>query len=171
MEVQLRKHQNMLVIIGSGVMSFGMWSAIKMVLYSMMRRSEFRETIAEQGASEDIQGVLLIIMYLFIGIGLAFILALRSYIGLSARAEGMGKKRGNGASSLFFLYICDLAQYNDKVNSVVIEGIVRIPASYKNEIAWEVPHGVSNHRKRRRHNAKRFFGRRDLCGRQEPKKL
>lgn len=106
MEVQLRKHQNMLVIIGSGVMSFGMWSAIKMVLYSMMRRSEFRETIAEQGASEDIQGVLLIIMYLFIGIGLAFILALRSYIGLSARAEGMGKKRGNGyiiAASLLTL--------------------------------------------------------------------
>lgn len=106
MEVQLRKHQNMLVIIGSGVISFGMWSAIKMVLYGVMGRSELREIIAEQGVSEDVQGILLIIMYLFIGIGLAFALALRSYIGLSARAEGMGKKRGYGyiiAASLLML--------------------------------------------------------------------
>ena len=92
MGAELRKHQDMLIIIGTGVIAFGVWSVIKTVLYYALSRDEMLRILKEQGLEQGYEAG----VYVLIALALAFILGLRIYIGLSARAEGVGKRRGNG---------------------------------------------------------------------------
>ena len=103
----------MLIIIGTGVIAFGVWSVIKTVLYYALSRDEMLRILKEQGLEQGYEAG----VYVLIALALAFILGLRIYIGLSARAEGVGKRRGNGYVVL--AAIMTLANFGGFVLSVV----------------------------------------------------
>ena len=94
MERILRKQQNLLVDAGMGVIMFGIWGVAKVNMYLAMS-SEFAEawrvTAMESQPGEE---------FIMIGIGILIAvllvsdLAMRLYIGLSAVADGKGKKKG-----------------------------------------------------------------------------
>ena len=88
MEAALRRYQDSLVIIGTGVIILGLWSVIKMVLL-ILTGGQF---IPEEYAGPDRKAER-IIFIVFIAIFLAIDLGLRLYIGRSAQAEGHGRRR------------------------------------------------------------------------------
>lgn len=94
MERELRRHQNTLVIIGSGVIMFGLWSVIKTIAFSILNREEVLQMVSGGVAlSETDQKVYLLIYYIFMAILLLIDLSFRVYVGRSARREGRGRKR------------------------------------------------------------------------------
>ena len=89
LQLRLRKNQSDLVAIGLGVIAFGVWSVIKTVLYVAFH------TESVLGSLEG-DKYLILTFWVLLGGVLAIGLALRLYIGLSAIAEGKGKKRKAG---------------------------------------------------------------------------
>lgn len=89
MERELRQRQINLMTLGSGVIAFGVWSVLKSFLYIWVDSYTFDfpdippEFIPTANA----------IAYAFLSILMLIDLALRTYIGLSARSVGMGKKK------------------------------------------------------------------------------
>lgn len=88
--VCLRRNQNALVVIGLGVIAFGIWSVIKAVLYTAFNMEAFLDLSADSSLDRNL-GV--VIFWIFMGIVLVIDLALRLHVGLSAVAEGRGRKK------------------------------------------------------------------------------
>ncbi len=78
-EVKLRKYENKLIISGLGVILFGIWSVVKSLL----------SFILNMNTDESYNVSMLVNVLIF----LAIELALRLYIGMSARSEGFGRKK------------------------------------------------------------------------------
>ena len=90
-ERQLRKYQSMLAISGMGVVLFGAWSIAKTILMMVYAPDRLvdAQVVDQAGFSRLVFNALMI----------AFLLPdliLRMYVGLSARAEAMGVRRGSG---------------------------------------------------------------------------
>lgn len=89
MEIELRRRRINLMTLGSGVIAFGVWSVLKTFLYIWVDSYVFEfpdippELIPTANA----------IAYALLGFLMLIDLALRAYIGLSARSVGMGKKK------------------------------------------------------------------------------
>ena len=90
MEREIRRYRDHLVSIGTGVSLFGLWSVIKAILTIIMDPSDYTE-IPENTVLDPFVQLVIIICAVVIVLGI--ILALHLYIGLSARAEGLGKKK------------------------------------------------------------------------------
>lgn len=92
MRMRLRRNQNYLVIIGTGVIVFGIWSVIKAVMFLVLGGQDI------SGFFSDVQlsGMPIRMGYLSVVGLLAVELAARMIVGLCARAEGYGRKMGNG---------------------------------------------------------------------------
>lgn len=88
-QLSLRKNQNNLVVIGLGVIAFGVWSTIKAVLYTAFNT----ESLLGESAGDNLVTLALWIIMAFI---LAIDLSLRLYVGLNAIAEGRERKRKTG---------------------------------------------------------------------------
>ena len=88
-ERHLRKSQNNLVVIGYGVIAFGLWSVIKIVLYTALN-TDINMISAEGGT------VSVVLFWIMMFILLAFGLSLRLYVGFSAVYEGRGRKKRFG---------------------------------------------------------------------------
>ena len=99
-KMQLRRDENTLMVVGSGVIIFGVWSVLKVLLLETTRLPEMMEEIRLQdlGLEEtgigDLSWVVAALTMVFILIGLLLDLSIRVFVGLSARAEGKGKKQG-----------------------------------------------------------------------------
>lgn len=100
-DAKLRKYENTLVISGAAVVTFGLWSIVKAVLYFIMVspeglvkniKSDELAQLQFGDLSENTVGYLLIAVILFL---LVLDLLLRLYIGRSAVADGrhLRKKR------------------------------------------------------------------------------
>lgn len=89
MEVQLRRNQNTLVIVGKGVIAFGVWSVVKAVLHTLLNSSTYLDF---QKYPEVSRWAMLIIFTTILLLLLSLTLLLRFRIGRSAIAEGQGKK-------------------------------------------------------------------------------
>ena len=85
-QIKLRKYQNTLVVVGMGVIAFGIWSVIKTVMLTAFNKDEMAELSAQGTAVE-------VVFWVMLGIMLAIDLWLRLYVGLAAIQEGRGKKR------------------------------------------------------------------------------
>lgn len=94
---KIRKSQITLVIVGTGIIVFGAWAAVKVYLLVLFRRAELikglREIIDDSAdAYEDRYLVYAILVlatvYVLIEMGV------RLYVGLSAIAEGRGSRSG-----------------------------------------------------------------------------
>ena len=107
MGAQLRKYQNMLIIIGTGVIYFGVWGYVKLAMYFVSNRSNLLETFSKtmdvETLTPEILQVFYIITFAMILLMGGIIFAVRLYVGLSARAEGMGRRHG-----VFYLVVAVL---------------------------------------------------------------
>ena len=100
LQIQLRKNQDTLKIVGLGVMVFGVWSIVKSILYTTAQWSSIVEEITVPEVSETIMKT----MYLFmIAVILTVEIAIRLYIGRSAVAEGKGERKRPGYIVVAFL--------------------------------------------------------------------
>ena len=96
MRETLRRNQDTLFIIGTGVIAFGFWSVIKMCLISAFQTEE-----ALGGVPDLSEGAA---TYIGTALFLAVDLCIRLYIGLSARAMGRDKKQGSAFIVLAALF-------------------------------------------------------------------
>ena len=89
METELRRRRSELLTLGYGIIAFGLWSVLKTYLYTWVD-----PIIKEIDTEEQYKMAATILAYVMISIILAADFGLRLYVGMSARAEGMGKKKG-----------------------------------------------------------------------------
>ncbi len=85
-ERKMRRYQNLLTVSGLGVIIFGLWSVFKTILLLFMKEETFGDIPDET--------YIRVIFFAILGGILLFDVLLRLYVGLSARAEGFGKKKG-----------------------------------------------------------------------------
>ena len=96
--VKYRRIRNVLSTAGFGVIAFGIWSIIRVVLRVAFSRqaqpdidpNELDSMISQPG--DDVKTFLLVLLILVI-VFAAIEIALRLFVGLSARSEGRGKKK------------------------------------------------------------------------------
>ena len=100
LQIQLRKNQDTLKIVGLGVMVFGVWSIVKTILYTTAQWSSITEEIVVPEANATLAKM----VYLFmIAVTMVVEIAVRLYIGRSAIAEGRGERRRPGYIAVAFL--------------------------------------------------------------------
>lgn len=89
METELRRRRINLMALGSGVIAFGVWSILKSFLYIWVDsyKFEFPDIPPEYVRAATAIAYAMLFSLMLID------LALRLYIGLSARSVGMGKKK------------------------------------------------------------------------------
>lgn len=94
MEKELRKRQILLAEAGIGVILFAVWNVVKVNLY--LGLSELPVQLLHEAAVRDgiDEKMLLTFMIIIIAGILIWQLSIRLYIGMSANAEGRGKKKG-----------------------------------------------------------------------------
>ena len=129
-DLRRRKDENTLVVIGGGVICFGVWSIIKTILHMIYNRAEFF------GGWNDLERAERIFSIVFTILVLLMDLLIRVYVGRSAQAEGRGQKKGSlylvlaallslisVASLAFLIGYSDLADVSlpDSIISVVVE--------------------------------------------------
>ena len=90
LERLLRKNRNTLVIVGEGVIAFGLWNVIK-ILLSIALVEETRQSLLYDSTTGEALPLALIVIGVIIILGL--MLALRLFVGLSAVSEGRGRRR------------------------------------------------------------------------------
>lgn len=84
MDVTIRRLENNLITLGTGVIAFGFWSFIKYVLTALATGSKMWEDVdADFKASTVIISWVLILLYALVYL----------WLGLSARAEGNGRRK------------------------------------------------------------------------------
>ena len=93
LQIQLRKNQDTLKIVGLGVMVFGVWSIVKTILYTTAQWSSITEEIVVPEANATLAKMVYLVM---IAVTMAVEIAVRLYIGRSAIAEGRGERRRPG---------------------------------------------------------------------------
>lgn len=94
MERELRRQQNLLVDAGMGMVMFGIWGVVKINIFLALS-SDFAEawhTALQE--SEVAEEYILAGLWIVIAIYLVMVLFSRLYIGMSAVADGKGKKKG-----------------------------------------------------------------------------
>ena len=89
-ETQLRRGQNTLFILGGGVITFGVWSVVKSIMYFLVDPSSY---FYMKDLPQEFRLLALVIMYGIVALIVGLDVGLRLYVGLSARAEARGKKK------------------------------------------------------------------------------
>lgn len=89
-EVKMRRYQNLLTVSGLGVIAFALWSVLKTIMLMVMKKDDFGKIFDD--ISDD--ATLKTIVIVTIAVVLLVDLLIRLFVGLSARAEGFGKKKG-----------------------------------------------------------------------------
>ncbi len=94
-QIEIRKCQNTLIVVGAGIILFGIWTMVKTMGMLFLLRDEtiaaFRNSVADiAGVSDETIFRAMVAITL---IAAAVVLAVRAYIGLSAISEGRGKRR------------------------------------------------------------------------------
>ena len=87
-EIKMRRYQNLLTVSGLGVIIFGLWTVLKTILLLFL----------QEDMVDDLPDGLFyrVLFFTLIGGVLLIDFLIRLFVGLSARAEGFGKKMGYG---------------------------------------------------------------------------
>lgn len=88
MKKELRKQQDSLVITGTGVCFFGLWGVISTVMRLVLNRTQIIEAL-----NENELGWLAPFLYILLLACAAAVFSAHFFVGMSARSEGLGKKR------------------------------------------------------------------------------
>ena len=87
--IELRRRRITLMSLGSGVISFGIWSITKTLLYIYVGVFKLDAATAPEQYRQAATAVAYVLLALFMLIGLS----LRLFVGLKARAAGSGKRQ------------------------------------------------------------------------------
>ena len=107
MQRELRRCHDHLVSIGTGMSLFGIWTVVRVIMNVILERQQFFEEI--QASESEIPmdtRMLMAITLIIIAVLCLMILGIHLYIGMSARAEGLGSKKRTGyliATGVFIL--------------------------------------------------------------------
>jgi hypothetical protein len=85
-EIKMRRYQNLLVVSGLGVIIFGLWSVLKTILLFFLNEEELDDYPNDP--------FFRVILFALVAAALLIEFLIRLFVGLSARAEGFGKKKG-----------------------------------------------------------------------------
>ena len=90
MIIELRRNQNTLVVVGQGIISFGVYMALRVILSALLEPARFTGGVVETDPflAYIVVGIILL---LFIGADML----LRLYVGRHAIREGKGQSAGN----------------------------------------------------------------------------
>ncbi len=93
METKLRRYRSSLVTNGIGIINFGLWSLIKVIIAAVVNPSNYTESIDDEIVNTPafIFGTIIILIII-----LAILIFPYLYIGLSAYREGVRGKKGSG---------------------------------------------------------------------------
>lgn len=109
-QAEIRRLQDTLTIAGNGVIAFSVWPLAKIGLFLMLTDEDtLHRLLGIDKAS------LALTVYLSLGAILLIDLAVRAFVGLSARAEGQGKRR-----SPFYLVVAVIAAMANASSLVAI---------------------------------------------------
>ncbi|MBQ6622945.1 MAG: hypothetical protein IJH75_08915 [Mogibacterium sp.] len=103
-DIRIRRARNLLIIVGTGIIALGAWSFAKSVLLLLTDRASLYALAAETAAQDGVfseqtaYGIILAVILL----ATLLDISVRLYVGRSAIAEGMGRKR----SRLYILLTC-----------------------------------------------------------------
>lgn len=95
-QVAIRKYQNTLIVVGTGIIFFGVWTVVKMLGSFFILKEETvaaLRKISRVGVDELSDDALFYISLVAVMIIMLVILAIRAYVGMSAISEGRGNKR------------------------------------------------------------------------------
>lgn len=94
-QIEIRRSQNTLIVVGSGTVLFSIWTAAKIwSLLFLLRKEIVAALLVKTGPIENISDdTVFWVITVLITILVLIALAVRLYVGLSAIAEGRGKKR------------------------------------------------------------------------------
>lgn len=98
-QARIRRLQDTLTIAGDGVIAFSAWGLVKAALFLMLAKGERLDQLFA-----SVNDSLLVYVLVVVGVMVLIDLAVRVYVGLSARSEGRGKKKGP-----FYLVVAVLA--------------------------------------------------------------
>ena len=131
-EIKMRRYQNLLTVSGLGVIIFGLWTVLKTILLLFM----------QEDMLDDLPDGLFyrVLFFTLIGGVLLIDFLIRLFVGLSARAEGFGKKKGYGYIVVAILIaIASLASlvliFFDTADRSILELIVSFIVEGKSKIA------------------------------------
>ena len=99
-KLRLRRDENTLSVVGSGVIVFGVWSIVKALLQGTVNYQEMLAEARLEGANleelgfGDLSWVVAALAAAIVLFVLLLDLSIRVFVGISARAEGRGKKQG-----------------------------------------------------------------------------
>lgn len=131
MRRELRRNENTMTVAGLGAIAFSVWTVVKAILGLTLHTREMEDLLSKIEITESTEALDLMAAYIAIGIILAFDLALRLYVGLSARKDGFGGRK----SIAYIVVVCimitvnvvtDIAYIDSfKINpDEIIEGVV-----------------------------------------------
>lgn len=84
MEAKIRRTQDNLFVLGTGVIAFGLWNLLKFAIYFFAAYGEIKQAVGNEH----------VVLYIIVLWGLFLCsLSLWCFVGISARAEGKGKRK------------------------------------------------------------------------------
>lgn len=107
-QVRIRRLQDTLIIAGDAVIAFSAWGLVKAALFLMFADSDRVSRLLS-----SVDESLLVYVFAFVGILVLIDSAARVFVGISARAEGRGKKKG-----VFYLVVAVLAAIGNAFSAV-----------------------------------------------------
>lgn len=107
-QARIRRLQDTLIIAGDGVIAFSAWALVKAALFVILADDARIDQLF--GSVDD---ELLVYVFLVVGIVVCIDLIVRVFVGLSARAEGHGKKK-----SPFYLVVAVLAAIANAISAI-----------------------------------------------------
>ena len=135
MERELRRYQNLLVCVGSGIILFGFWSLVKGVMSMFLYRDEFEELLISLGTTEEELGFAVPFVYNVLTVLILIDLTLRVIVGSSAKKEGRGRAGKNQKAYLIFgvvlgiIVVCslvgDISNFTENFDNL-FDGIITI---------------------------------------------
>lgn len=94
-QIEIRKSQNTLIVVGSGIVLFSIWSMVKFLsMLFLLRNETVAGVMSIAGPVEGISDRAAFWVIAIVTIVIMSFISFRIYVGLSAIAEGRGKRRG-----------------------------------------------------------------------------
>ena len=126
MEKEMRRRRSDLRILGSGVIAFNLWSLIKPFLLVLLASESLNQSAAPSTLPFALPtGNWLIVLAVLILIAIPLDIALRFYVGYSARAEGLGKRKGMAYVVIaFILFAIQVLGTLETFRQLIMTGIL-----------------------------------------------
>lgn len=107
--VKLRRYRASLVTDGIGIITFGLWSIIKIIMTLLMQPFDLQLSDSETISDPTERMLVIVFAVVFVIISVAIILGIHMFVGLSAYREGRNGKKGSFyivAAGLMAIFIC-----------------------------------------------------------------